>query len=80
MEICFEKHLSFQASTIEVCSRQLTGGQPRIHDLKSLVLRVPFLAIHCVGKQNDGTWKAIKSPISPNKHAAVEPFDWRFFR
>lgn len=68
------------APTIEVCTRQLMGGQPRINDLKFLVLRVPFLSLHCVEKQTDGTWKATKPPISPIKHAAVEPFDWRFFR
>ncbi|CAF1280160.1 unnamed protein product [Rotaria sordida] len=68
------------APTIEVCTRQLTGGQPRLNDLKFLVLRVPFLSMHCVAKQPDGTWKATKPPISPIKHAAVEPFDWRFFR
>jgi len=68
------------APTIEVCTRQLTGGQPRINELKFLVLRVPFLAMHCVAKQVDGTWKATKPPISPIKHSAVEPFDWRFFR
>ncbi|CAF1316414.1 unnamed protein product [Rotaria sp. Silwood1] len=68
------------APTIEVCTRQLTGGQPRINDLKFLVLRVPFLSMHCIAKQNDGTWKATKPPISPIKHTAVEPFDWRFFR
>ncbi|CAF2740821.1 unnamed protein product [Rotaria sp. Silwood2] len=68
------------APTIEVCTRQLTGGQPRINDLKFLVLRVPFLSMHCIAKQTDGTWKATKPPISPIKHTAVEPFDWRFFR
>ncbi|CAF1679655.1 unnamed protein product [Adineta ricciae] len=68
------------ASTIEVCTRQLIGGQPRVNDLKFLVLRVPFLSMHCVTKQPDGTWRAAKPPISPNKHAAVEPFDWRFFK
>ncbi|CAF1293844.1 unnamed protein product [Rotaria magnacalcarata] len=68
------------APTIEVCTRQLTGGQPRINDLKFLVLRVPYLSMHCVAKQIDGTWKAAKPPILPNKHAAIEPFEWRFFR
>ncbi len=48
--------------------------------LKFLVLRVPFLSMHCIAKQIDGTWRATKPPISPIKHAAVEPFDWRFFR
>lgn len=68
------------ASTIEVSTRQLTGGQPRINDLKFLVLRVPFLSLHCVEKQADGTWKAIKPPTTPSKNGALEPFDWRFFR
>ena len=63
-----------------IINQSLTSGQLQIHDLKSLILRVSFLAIDRVGKQNDGTWKAIKSSISPNKHVAVEPFDWRFFR
>ncbi|CAF0897476.1 unnamed protein product [Rotaria sp. Silwood1] len=68
------------APTIEVCTRQLIGGQPRINDLKYLVLRVPYLSMHCVAKQIDGTWKSTKPPILPNKYAAVEPFEWRFFR
>ncbi|CAF2377926.1 unnamed protein product [Rotaria sp. Silwood2] len=68
------------APTIEVCTRQLTGGQPRINDLKYLVLRVPYLSMHCVAKQIDGTWKSTKPPILPNKYTAVEPFEWRFFR
>ncbi len=63
-----------------MCTRQLTGGQPRVNDLKFLVLRVPFLSMHCITKQIDGSWRPTKPPISPIKHAAVEPFDWRFFR
>ncbi|CAF4576425.1 unnamed protein product, partial [Rotaria magnacalcarata] len=49
----FQKLFLIKAPTIEVCTRQLTGGQPRINDLKFLVLRVPYLSMHCVAKQID---------------------------
>ncbi|CAF0872694.1 unnamed protein product [Didymodactylos carnosus] len=68
------------APTLEVCTRQLTGGQPRVNDLKFLVLRIPFLSMLTISKQSDGTWRAIKPPIPPMKHQAVESFDWRFIR
>lgn len=68
------------APTLEVATRQLTGGNPRVADLKFLVRQIPYLSIQTVERQQDNSWKLRKPPIPPMKHSAVEPFDWRYMR
>lgn len=68
------------APTLEVASRQLTGGNPRVADLKYLVRQVPYLSIQTIERQTDNTWKLKRPPIPPMKHSAVEPYDWRYMR
>ncbi|KAI0979845.1 hypothetical protein GJ496_006279 [Pomphorhynchus laevis] len=68
------------APTLEVATRQLTGGNPRISDLKFLVRQIPYLSIQAIERQSESLWKFRKPPIPPMKHGAVEPFDWRHLR
>lgn len=64
------------APTIEVCTRQLCGGEPRISDFRAVVRKVPFLSIaQCERNPMTQQWKLKKTPIPPLKHLAVDEFD-----
>jgi hypothetical protein len=66
------------APTIEVCTRQLCGGEPRVNEFRSIVRKVPFLAIaQCEKNPITKKWKLKKPPIPALKHLAVDEFDWK---
>lgn len=66
------------APTIEVCTRQLCGGAPRVDEFRQLVKKVPFLAIaQCEKSSLDNSWKLKQPQIPTLKHLGVEEFDWK---
>ncbi len=66
------------APTIEVCTRQLCGGEPRVSEFRSVVRKVSFLAIaQCEKNPFTQKWKLKKPPIPALKHLAVDEFDWK---
>ena len=69
------------AATLETCTRQLTGGQPRNpQDLTKLVQKIPYCGV-CVcqesGQGKSSTWDFIDPPVPPLTHAPNIRFDWR---
>jgi hypothetical protein len=66
------------APTIEVCTRQLCGGETRANEFRQIVRKVPFLAIaQCEKNPITQIWKLKKPPIPALKHLAVDEFDWK---
>lgn len=66
------------APSIEVCTRQLCGGDPRVSEFRSIVRKVPFLAIaQCERNPHTSQWKLKKPPIPALKHLGVDAFDWK---
>ena len=66
------------APTIEVCTRQLCGGEIRINEFRSVVRKVSFLAIaQCEKNLLTQKWKIKKPPIPALKHLSVDEFDWK---
>ena len=69
------------AATLEACTRQLVGGQPRnAQDLTKLVQKIPYCGV-CVcqesGHGKSSTWDFIDPPVPPLTHAPNIRFDWR---
>ena len=69
------------AATLEACTRQLVGGQPRTtQELTKLVQKIPYCGV-CVCQESESgkssTWDFIDPPVPPLTHAPNIRFDWR---
>ena len=69
------------AATLEACTRQLVGAQPRTaQELTKIVQKVPYCGV-CVCQESEfgknSTWDFIDPPIPPLTHAPNIRFDWR---
>ena len=69
------------AATLEACTRQLVGAQPRnAQELTKIVQKVPYCGV-CVCQESEfdknSTWDFIDPPIPPLTHAPNIRFDWR---
>jgi ubiquitin-associated SH3 domain-containing protein len=69
------------AATLEACTRQLVGAQPRSgQELTKMVQKIPYLGM-CVAQESEygknSTWDFIDPPIPPLTHAPNIRFDWR---
>ena len=69
------------AATLEACSRQLCGGQPRnAQELTKLVQKIPYCGVAVCQESGSGrnsTWDFIDPPVPPLTHAPNIRFDWR---
>ena len=69
------------AASLEACTRQLVGGQPRTtQELTKLVQKIPYCGV-CVCQESESgknsTWDFIDPPVPPLTHAPNIRFDWR---
>ena len=69
------------AATLEACTRQLVGGQPRsAQELTKIVQKIPYCGV-CVCQESEfgrnATWDFIDPPVPPLTHAPNIRFDWR---
>jgi ubiquitin-associated SH3 domain-containing protein len=69
------------AASLEACTRQLVGAQPRsAQELTKMVQKIPYLGM-CVAQESEygknSTWDFIDPPIPPLTHAPNIRFDWR---
>lgn len=69
------------AATLEACTRQLVGVQPRsAQELTKIVQKIPYCGV-CVCQESEfgksSTWDFIDPPIPPLTHAPNIRFDWR---
>lgn len=69
------------AATLEACTRQLVGAQPRsAQELTKIVQKIPYCG-NCVCQESEygrnSTWDFIDPPIPPLTHAPNIRFDWR---
>ena len=69
------------AATLEACTRQLVGAQPRTaQELTKIVQKIPYCGL-CVCQESEfgknSTWDFIDPPIPPLTHAPNIRFDWR---
>lgn len=69
------------AATLEACSRQLIGSQPRsAQELTKIVQKIPYCGLTVCQESEFGknsTWDFIDPPIPPLTHAPNIRFDWR---
>ena len=69
------------AATLEACTRQLIGAQPRsAQDLTKIVQKIPYCGLTVCQESEFGknsTWDFIDPPIPPLTHAPNIRFDWR---
>lgn len=69
------------AATLEACTRQLVGAQPRsAQELTKIVQKIPYCGV-CVCQESEfgrnSTWDFIDPPVPPLTHAPNIRFDWR---
>lgn len=69
------------AATLEACTRQVVGGQPRsAQELTKIVQKIPYCGV-CVCQESGfgktSTWDFIDPPVPPLTHAPNIRFDWR---
>ena len=66
------------ASTLDTCSRQLTGRPPRVEkELLHFVQRVPYASVCFVDETPDKTWHLTNPRFPPLKHCDNLGFDWQ---
>ncbi|KAG8189963.1 hypothetical protein JTE90_009102 [Oedothorax gibbosus] len=66
------------ASTLDACSRQLVGQQPKNEaDMMKCITKLPLTAIAAVELDSGSQWKLIEPPILPPTHLKNAAFDWR---
>lgn len=69
------------AATLEACTRQLVGAQPRpAQELTKIVQKIPYCGLTVCQESEFGknsTWDFIDPPIPPLTHAPNIRFDWR---
>ncbi|KAG8189917.1 hypothetical protein JTE90_009062 [Oedothorax gibbosus] len=67
------------SATLDACSRQLVGQQPRskIGDMLNCITKVSYSAIAVVELISGSQWKLIEPPILPLTHLKNAAFDWK---
>jgi len=70
------------AATLEVCTRQLCGFQPRSYsDFNGVIRKVSYLGLQlCERNPSDGQWALKPPPIPPLQHANNNAFDWQIMK
>jgi len=64
------------APSLEACTRQLIGEQPRSnHEFAQVTRKVPFLSILQCERDYMNKWKLSPTPILTMKHLELEDFD-----
>ncbi|XP_039232714.1 protein UBASH3A homolog isoform X2 [Drosophila yakuba] len=64
------------ATTLDTCSRQLTGGVPRsTNELRQVIHKIPYCSLATV-EQVDGVWKLVEPECLPVTHSKNPRFEW----
>ncbi|KAH8417553.1 hypothetical protein KR222_001804 [Zaprionus bogoriensis] len=64
------------ATTLDTCSRQLTGGAPRsTGELRQVIHKIPYCSLATV-EQVDGVWKLVEPDCLPITHSKNPRFEW----
>ncbi|XP_001358792.3 protein UBASH3A homolog isoform X1 [Drosophila pseudoobscura] len=64
------------ATTLDTCSRQLTGGAPRsTNELRQVIHKIPYCSLATV-EQVDGVWKLVEPECLPVTHSKNPRFEW----
>ncbi|KAH8318790.1 hypothetical protein KR074_006273 [Drosophila pseudoananassae] len=64
------------ATTLDTCSRQLTGGCPRsTNELRQVIHKIPYCSLATV-EQVDGVWKLVEPECLPVTHSKNPRFEW----
>jgi hypothetical protein len=64
------------APSLEACTRQLIGEQPRSNqEFIQVTRKVPFLSILQCERDYVGKWKLSQTPIATMKHLELDDFD-----
>lgn len=65
------------AATLDVCSRELLGSNPRNStEMTKLLQKVPYCSLLTL-TQNGNKWEMIDSPCPPITHSNNQRFDWK---
>ncbi|XP_032294879.1 ecdysteroid-phosphate phosphatase isoform X2 [Drosophila virilis] len=64
------------ATTLDTCSRQLTGGAARsTSELRQVIHKIPYCSLVTV-EQMDGIWKLVEPDCLPVTHSKNPRFEW----
>ncbi|XP_017960324.1 protein UBASH3A homolog isoform X2 [Drosophila navojoa] len=64
------------ATTLDTCSRQLTGGAARnTNELRQVIHKIPYCSLVTV-EQVDGVWKLVEPDCLPVTHSKNPRFEW----
>ncbi|RZF31976.1 hypothetical protein LSTR_LSTR011641 [Laodelphax striatellus] len=63
---------------LDVCSRQLTGHEPRSsQDMTTLIKKIPYCSMAMLEQQQQqANWRLRQLPIPPVTHSNNQRFDW----
>ncbi|KAH8414188.1 hypothetical protein KR215_000146 [Drosophila sulfurigaster] len=65
------------ATTLDTCSRQLTGGVARnTNELRQVIHKIPYCSLVTVEQQLDGVWKLVEPECLPVTHSKNPRFEW----
>ncbi|XP_030370891.1 protein UBASH3A homolog [Scaptodrosophila lebanonensis] len=64
------------ATTLDTCSRQLTGGAARsTNELRQVIHKIPYCSLAAV-EQVEGMWKLVEPDCLPITHSKNPRFEW----
>ena len=70
------------AATLDVCTRQITGGSPRkMSDMMSIVRKIPYCSVAVLegeiqDESNKMNWRIIQPPVPPLTHSNNSRYEW----
>ncbi|KAH8268024.1 hypothetical protein KR018_006561 [Drosophila ironensis] len=65
------------ATTLDTCSRQLTGGRPRsTNELRQVIHKIPYCSLAVVEQVDEDEWQLVEPDCLPVTHSKNPRFEW----
>lgn len=65
------------ATTLDTCTRQLIGAEPRsTNELRQVIHKIPYCSLGIVEEVGSGNWKLVEPECLPVTHSKNPRFEW----